>query len=437
MGLYNLVYRDAIDALFARTGGRIKPGLERTRSLLGVLGDPQKLFPSFHVAGTNGKGSVCATLDALLRFQGLKVGKYSSPHLVDFRERITINGEAIPEEDVVQLIGELAPESERIGATFFEITTALAFAYFARQKVDIAVIETGLGGRFDSTNVLDPLVATVTNINFDHTSFLGNTLDQIAFEKAGIFKRSRPVVIGDTSVGITTQLLNAAQTVGASSATIVRNDWIPKNIDIDAAGTSFDAVTPLGATRLTTPLLGEFQSWNTMTALATLHTGPSAYHLSIDSWNEALANVRLPGRFQRAGDWIFDVAHNPAGAQVLAKTLSSASIEGLRNSFVRSEITVVLGILVDKEWRGMIEALAPVATRIIITQPTTAPADRAWDVDKVISFVSDLGLEYQREDDFRAAIELAKGTEGLKVVTGSFHTVGDAMLLLGIDPLKF
>ena len=181
----------ALQYLFARTTGGFKFGLERTIALLAALGDPHRAYPSIHVAGTNGKGSTVATCDALLRARALRVAKYTSPHLVDFRERMVVAGEPIPADAVIEFVERHTPLVERLGATFFEATTALAFDWFARSAVDVAIIETGLGGRLDSTNVLDPVVAGVTAIGIDHTEYLGDTLQEIAAEKAGIFKPGR------------------------------------------------------------------------------------------------------------------------------------------------------------------------------------------------------------------------------------------------------
>ncbi len=173
-------------------------GLERTTELLSLLGDPHTRVPAFHVAGTNGKGSVVATIEALLRGLGLRVGKYTSPHLIDFRERIAVNGTPMSEADVVAFIEQWTPTVERLGATFFEATTAMAFEHFVREGVDVAVIEVGLGGRLDSTNVIKPVAAGISSIGFDHMQYLGDTLELIGREKAGIFKRGVPAVIGES-----------------------------------------------------------------------------------------------------------------------------------------------------------------------------------------------------------------------------------------------
>ena len=217
MGLPLSDYRAAVAALFARTGAGVKPGLERTEALLEAAASPHRRLRAFHVAGTNGKGSVCATLDYLLRANGYRVGRYTSPHLVDFRERILIDGRPIAEADVAAWLAANDALIQELEATFFEATTALAFDWFARENVDVAVIETGLGGRLDSTNVLPHPVATVvTSIGLDHTEILGTTIEQIAAEKAGIFKRGAPAIIGERDPAVSQLLVDLAHERGSA-----------------------------------------------------------------------------------------------------------------------------------------------------------------------------------------------------------------------------
>src|SRR5207253_2705020 len=189
--------------------------------LLARLGSPHRRLAAIHVAGTNGKGSVVATCEALLRARGFTVGRYTSPHLVDFRERITVNGHPISEKEVLDFLERWIPAAEEMGASFFEVTTALAFDWLARKEVDFAVIETGLGGRLDSTNVLKPRVATVTSIGLDHTDLLGDTLEAIAGEKAGIFKPGAPAVVGESSPEIRDLLERHADKAGALPVTVL------------------------------------------------------------------------------------------------------------------------------------------------------------------------------------------------------------------------
>src|SRR5438034_9043784 len=207
---------EALNFLFARTAGVYKLGLERTNALLEALGNPHRAYPVLHVAGTNGKGSSLATAEALLRGRGLRVGKYTSPHLVGFRERVLVSGVPIEADAVVEFVERWTPLVEELGATFFEATTALAFDAFARAEVDIALIETGLGGRLDSTNVVDPNSAGVTSIGWDHMEYLGHSLTEIAMEKAGIFKPGRAAVIGEPARDIRELLKHRAMELGAA-----------------------------------------------------------------------------------------------------------------------------------------------------------------------------------------------------------------------------
>ncbi|MGI9091814.1 MAG: bifunctional folylpolyglutamate synthase/dihydrofolate synthase [Gemmatimonadaceae bacterium] len=420
-------YSRALERLFERTGGRIEPGLERTKALLAALGNPETKVKCFHVAGTNGKGSTCATIDALLRPGGRKIGRYSSPHLVDFRERVVVNGAAIPEGRVLALLDRIEPAAQANAATFFEITTALAFAYFAEVGVDAAVIETGLGGLLDSTNVVDPLVATVTNVSLDHTEYLGSTLLEIAYEKGGVFKFGRPAIIGEPRADLARLLIDRAAARGATPIEVVGSEWRSWSVSFAGGRTSFTAQTPYGELRLSTPLVGEHQVRNTLTALASVHAAGPDFALTPEEIKRALATVRLPGRFQRSGDWIFDVAHNGAGARALADTL--AAVHPPR------PLTVVLGVLKDKDWHGIITALAEVADLFIITQPPSAPPERAWSPLAAASYANACKIPVALDPDFGVALMRAEARPGTKVVAGSFHTVGDAMRRLGIDPL--
>jgi dihydrofolate synthase/folylpolyglutamate synthase len=419
-------YSEAIQSLFARTTGSIKPGLERTETLLAKLGSPHLRLSAIHIAGTNGKGSVVATSEALLRARGLVVGRYTSPHLVDFRERITVNGRPIFEEEVLAFLKHWIPTAEEMGATFFEVTTALAFDWLAKQEVDIALIETGLGGRLDSTNVLTPRVATVTSIGLDHTDLLGDTLEAIAREKAGIFKPGVPAVIGEPTPAIRELLAKCAKDTGASSVTVLDEDYKLGPAEVSSLGTSFTLKHGKESQPLTTPLLGAHQARNTATAIATLAALGNEYLPRPAEISNALSNVFLPGRFQRSGKIIFDVAHNPDGARTVAQTISAVNPPSPR--------TALVAVLADKDWRGIIRELAPAVDRFIFTTAPSAPADRKWDAAQAHAFAEAQGLRAQLEPDFDAAIVRGQETSETLLVTGSFHTVGDAMSRLQVSP---
>ena len=419
-------YGEAIQALFARTTGTIKPGLERTEALLAKLGSPHRKLSAIHVAGTNGKGSVVATCEALLRARGLVVGRYTSPHLVDFRERITVNGQPIFEEEVLEFLERWIRTAEEMGATFFEVTTALAFDWLAKREVDLAVIETGLGGRLDSTNVLTPRVATVTSIGLDHTDLLGDTLEAIAREKAGIFKAGVPAVIGEPAPAIRELLAKCAKEAAATPVVVLDDDYAISNVEVSARGTSFTLLGGRGSQTITTPLLGEHQARNTATAIATLAAIGNEYLPPPGEISKALAGVFLPGRFERRGKVIFDVAHNPDGARTVAETIRDVNPPSPR--------TALVAVLADKDWRGIIRELAPAVDRFVFTNAPSAPAERRWDPAEAHSFAKARGIAADLEPDMDAALALGQERSETLLVTGSFHTVGDAMSRLQVSP---
>jgi dihydrofolate synthase / folylpolyglutamate synthase len=421
-------YHSALEYLFARTTGAFRFGLERTRALLAELGDPQLDIPSLHVAGTNGKGSCIATADAILGVKGLRVARYTSPHLVDFRERIVVAGVPISPAEVVEFIDRWTPTIERIGASFFEATTAMAFLHFARERADVSLIETGLGGRLDSTNVVVPRAAGVISIGYDHQEYLGSTLQSIAAEKAGIFKRGVPAVIGERHEEVAGWLAAAARTVGSSAVRVVRDETTIGDVSVDASGTSFTLAALGDRTHVRTPLAGAHQATNFAFTLCLLDAAGPPFATTLRDAAAATAKVRLPGRLQQVGRWIFDVAHNADGARMLAAAL--ASVTG------GTPVTVLLCVLGDKDWRAMLEALRPIAARFILTDAPTAPDNRRWPLGEAARAASVLGVEVNVVADFDAALAAASSHAERTLVTGSFHTVGDAMARLQVSPLS-
>ena len=429
MGIVLADYRGALDYLFARTTGESRLGLERTTALLAELGDPHRRFASFHIAGTNGKGSTAATLDVLLRHPSRIVGRYTSPHLVDFRERMLLDGRPVSAESIVDFITRWTPAIERLGATFFEATTAMAFDIFAQAGADVVVIETGLGGRLDATNVVTPLVAGVTMIGIDHTEYLGTSIPTIAREKAGIFKRGAAAVIGEPAPEVAELLVEHAAAAGSSTIVRVFEAMQPQEVEIAASGTIFECRRrpDEGAIRLQTPLIGRHQVANTATAIAMLDTVGADFRLPDHALRTALMRVSLPGRFQRFEQFIFDVAHNPDGAAVLAGTIERVAPP--------RPIAVLLTVLGDKDWRGMMSALAPVVDHFVLSIAPTAPASRLWDPAVALREAHVAGWSAEVVMDFDAAIARAVSVGATVLVTGSFHTVGDAMTRLQAAPL--
>jgi len=426
VGISLKTYRDALDFLYGRTTGKWKLGLERVEALLAALGNPQAALRALHVAGTNGKGSVCATLDAVLRARGLCVARYTSPHLIDFPERFLVNGAPVASERIVEWVSRWTPEVERLGATFFEATTAMAFQFFQEDGVDVAVIETGLGGRLDATNVLRPLVAGVTNIQIDHVEYLGATREEIAYEKAGIFKAGVPAIVGEPELGIRDLLVTHAQAHGATPIWSVFGDSTIEDLSVSLDGTRFTLRRDDVARRVRTPLIGRHQASNATVALAMLEALPADLRPDAATIEAGMPHVQLPGRFQRVGKHVFDVAHNPDGSRVLARTLLETRIP--------RPVAAVFSVLSDKDWGAMMAALAPHVDLFVLTNAPTAPASRAWDITAVLAHARANGWAADVVRDFDRALARADAEGATVLVTGSFHTVGDAMSRLQVSP---
>ena len=382
-----------------------------TAGLLDVLGHPERHFPCIHVGGTNGKGSTCAFLTADLEARGFKVGLYTSPHLVSACERVTVNGQPISEDAFAQWTSLLQPHIERLEASFFEAITAIAFADLAARGVDIAVIEVGLGGRLDATNVVDPLAAVVTKIALEHTEYLGTELAGIAREKAGIAKPGRPFVTGEQDPGIRDVLVAEARKRGAAPIIAVDSTRTP----------------PAGAHL---GLQGRHQWGNAWVALATLNALPAPFGRSGDEVPASFSTAYVPGRLEVRGEWVFDVAHNPDGARVLR--------QGLRDLAPRRPLHALVGVLGDKDYLGMIAELAGVVDRFVFTVPASAPPERRWDLARLERELAGTPAAGQArfEPDFDRALAAVHEGAATVVVTGSFHTVGDALARLpGFAPV--
>ncbi len=416
-------YREALDALFARTGTTSKFGLDRTLAVLDLLGNPHKKLKTFHVAGTNGKGSVVATLYALLRAKGLRTGRYTSPHLIDFRERIVVDGTTVDEQYVVDFLQRWSPAAERMGATFFEITTAMAFDYFAQSNVDVAVVETGLGGRLDATNVITPLAAGITSISIDHTEYLGNTEEEIAREKAGIFKKGIPAVIGPLSTAARIAVYRAVATQGADAVIDATRLYKITDVMVRATGTWFTAHHDGESLQMRTSLIGAPQADNVSVALSMLRSAQSPWTVTLEEAARVLPEVTLPGRFQQMGKYILDVAHNPDGMSALAAALGAWKPKG--------PIVAVLGVLSDKDWRAMMSVLREAVDEIVLVIPPSAPDARRWNAADALKFAESRSIKARVERSFETAITDGVSDAGTVVITGSFHTVGDALVVLG------
>src|SRR5438552_164706 len=370
----------------------IKPGLDRTLALLSALGDPQRAFTAMHVGGTNGKGSTAAMLAAMLASQGYCVGLYTSPHLVDFSERIQINGHAIPSEWLAELTERVRVAAEAHLAeppTFFEATTVVAFAYFAEMRVEHAVVEVGLGGRFDATNVIAPLVSIITTIGLDHQEYLGNTLEAIAFEKAGIIKRGAPVVVGRMGEG-PLSVIRAAAAERQAGCVVLDQDF-------HAAGEGPECFAYRGLRwrdeGLACPLPGRHQLDNAACALAALEMAAGrGVRVSERARRDGLRAVRWPGRLELAGrrpDIWLDGAHNPHAAEALAEYLRTWWAR--RGESPTGRLILVVGMMQDKDRRRILAILTtvPGVSQLILTR---AAHPRAAAPEALAQDAPDLGL---------------------------------------------
>jgi dihydrofolate synthase / folylpolyglutamate synthase len=417
--------------LFPRTSGGIRWGLERTEALLAGAGNPHRRFRALHVGGTNGKGSVSALAEAALRaaHPALVTGLYTSPHLVSFAERIRVRGRAVGESRLAAAEGELRPAVEASGATFFEAATALAFLCFAREGVEVAVVEVGLGGRLDATNVLDPLVSAVTGVGIDHTEYLGSTLEEIAAEKAGIFKPGVPALVGERAEAPLAVLRRRAEEVGAP---LVVLDDVARvdDVRISLQGTRFRLGSERwGVRELAVPLPGAHQARNAAFAAELLGLLPDDLRPSWDAIEAGFAAVRWPGRVQverlRGTTWIFDVAHNPDGVRALAATLDALGLP--------RPLVLLSAILADKAWEAMLPPLLERADAAILTIAPSSPPARRWDPAAVAeSLHATVPLRAMASLDAALMRAETLAPHGTVLVTGSVHTVGDALAGLGI-----
>jgi dihydrofolate synthase/folylpolyglutamate synthase len=408
-----LSYADALDYIFPRIT-TIKFGLETTRALLSELGDPQEQFAVVHIGGTNGKGSVATLVADALAGAGFRTGLYTSPHLVSFRERIRVDGRMISQTAVAMWVERLRPLIEATGATFFETTTAMAFADFAARGVEIAVVEVGLGGRLDSTNVVSPLASVVTKVARDHMKYLGDTLEDIAREKAAIAKPGAPFVIGETEPALVRVLADAA------------DDWVRgcepgAHADVRVVPPADQWTGPLG-------LAGPHQRRNAAVAQAVLAALPETWRPASHVIERAFAEARVPGRLDQRGKWLFDVAHNPDGMDALVRALAAQP--------PARPLHALVSILGDKEWPEMLVRLDAVVDRGILTVAPTAQG-RGWDMAWLQQWLArpdrpPAHAEWHLEPDFQRAVAQVGEGAATVVVTGSFHTVGDVMAQLGM-----
>lgn len=408
----------------------MKFGLEGITRLLHGIGDPQRSFPAIHVAGTNGKGSVASMLASIFTAAGYKTGLYTSPHLISFQERIRIDGKPISRNAVAEIVTKLHLMIRKHKPTFFEATTALAFMHFAAKKVDIAIVETGLGGRLDSTNVIKPLVSIITTLSLEHTEILGNSIEDIAREKAGIVKKNTPCITGIRHADGLRILRKVCREQNAPLSVVkdcrikVRESSLAgSHLDIDLGNVSFK--------RLFVSLAGHFQLGNLALVLETVNQVRTMqkYTLSDEAVRGGLAHVQelsgLRGRLTTVLQKplvIVDVAHNAEAMVHLVDTLRRLGLKRLN---------VVFGVMKDKDHSAMIRCLAPITQEAIAV---AARSERSRSASDVAASFAQLGCRVRAALSVQEGIHLAFETvpkKGLILVTGSHFVVGEALPVLG------
>ena len=409
--------------LFQNVGGdAYKEGLETTQTLDKHFGHPHRKFRTIHVAGTNGKGSCSHTLAAILQSAGYKVGLYTSPHLVDFRERIRVNGEMIPRQRVIGFVEQHRSFFEPLHPSFFELTTAMAFNYFAEQQVDVAVIEVGLGGRLDCTNIIRPDLCVITNISFDHIQFLGDTLAKIAAEKAGIIKPGIPVVIGETTPETKPVFMETAQKQGAPIHFAEEEQLVVSHLPQNGKNYYWTRDYP----HLEGELGGLCQVYNTNTLMSAIRVLTSiGYKIEEEHVRRGFANVcaltGLMGRWQKIQESpaaFCDTGHNKAGIELILKQLSIQKYHHLH---------IVIGMVNDKDIRGVLDMLPRNATYYF----TKASVNRALNEREVQRLAKEVaGLEGNTYPNVKEAFEAANANaqkDDLIFVGGSTFVVADLL----------
>ena len=414
-----MTYAESVQYLYELRMFGAKLGLENVRRLAKLAGNPEQSLRFIHVAGTNGKGSVCAMLESIYRQASLRVGLFTSPHLVSFTERIQVNRELVPEREVIRLVREhrslIKREWEPFAAghpTFFEVITVMALRYFAEQKCDLVVWETGLGGRLDATNIVTPLASVITNIDFDHQQWLGDTLEEIASEKAGIIKPSVPVITGAVPGRGLEMIAAAARQAGCPLSVVNATEldrWISTDMEIQ--------------------LPGAHQRSNAALAAAAVRVLQSRIAVDEASVRRGLQTVHWPGRMQ--------LARMPSGQSVLLDGAhNTASAVALRNAFETQfpagQAALILGVLADKNWSMLASTLAPLGRRVLLvpvnsqrTLPPQELADACRGTNPAVAPEVCASL-----DDALARVE----GEPLVLITGSLYLVGEAIERLGLSP---
>lgn len=423
-------YAETIEYLYGLQKHGMKFGLDNIRRLMSELGEPQKSFSSIHVAGTNGKGSTSAMIESLLRTSGVKTGLFTSPHLVSFTERIRVNGQEMSEDAVIGLADEVRTIVSRIedfSPTFFEVVTAIAFLHFMKMKVQWAVVEVGMGGRLDASNIILPEVSVITSIGLDHREFLGDTLEAIAREKAGIIKKGVPLVTAEQSPGVMEIIRQRCDETG-SRLFRYNSDFSSEVASIGDVTVSLNYKGAKEYRDIMLSMAGEHQIINAALAIKTIEI-VSEKHPEMDcDIKKGLESVAWPGRLEMIKECppvLIDGAHNPPAAEVLSAYLRK--LLGAKYS----RIIMVIGVMADKDIKGILGPLLPLAAEILFAAPAYG---RAASAKNLVAVAASLGYGSKSSETVADALHKAEGlykTGDLIVVTGSFYTIGEAKEAFG------
>jgi dihydrofolate synthase/folylpolyglutamate synthase len=423
-------YKSTTEYLYGLQKYGMKFGLDNITKLLSALGNPQNSFRSIHVAGTNGKGSTSAMIEAILRTGGVRTGLFTSPHLVSFTERIRINGEEIEERDVIEAADEvrsIAISREDFYPTFFEVVTAMAFLHFRKMKVNWAIVEVGMGGRLDATNLIMPEAAVITSIGYDHHEFLGRTLKEITGEKTGIIKDKVPVVTADQRPEVM-EVIKYSASEKNSSLFKYKSDFSSEMVSDEPEGISFNFYGSSEYRDIKLPLSGEHQLVNASVAIKATEIISDRYPQIAFNIKRGLENTKCPGRLEILKEEppvLIDGAHNVSAAYVLARYLKKI----LGSKYGR--LILVIGIMNDKEIDAILEQLLPLSSEIIFTSPSYG---RAASPDLLAARASRSGYYSRKALGVSDAINLAEELYmpgDLILVTGSFYTIGEAKEAIG------
>jgi dihydrofolate synthase / folylpolyglutamate synthase len=405
-------------SLFALSSKGIKYDLGRITDAAARIDNPQNHFTSIHIAGTNGKGSTCAYIESIYRAAGCRTGLFTSPHLISFEERFSINGKTVTEEEWIAIYAKLQDIIKECKLTFFEATMLIAIELFKQRKVEWAVFETGMGGRLDATNILHPQVTVITRIAMDHKEYLGNTIEAIAAEKLGIVKKNTPLVIADPVDGNLRELVVNTCKQNNAACTFISENMVT-SINESVAGNAFN----YKGVAFSTLMAGRFQVVNALCAIEAVMQ--SGFYIDLKTYRQGIAEMSIPGRFQkiivRGKTVVIDVGHNPDATLAFCTTL--------RRQFPSETICIVTGIMADKEYHLMIRQYADVAHHIIVTQPKT---DRAASAAMLAHLLPEEKRTI-RIDVGDAVREALRREEQVVAIVGSFYTAGEAMSALATE----